>query len=79
MVAVLFAFLAAVLLAVVAGYIANTSHPAIATSGASQSSSTLSDTPTRTLRSGHQTMDGPSSAGPTRTSAGGPAKRFGGV
>jgi hypothetical protein len=76
MVAFVVAGLAAALLAAFVGYWVNTSQPAIATSTSSQSTGAIWDTPSRTLRSGHQTMEGSVSIGP---GAGGPRKRFGGI
>jgi hypothetical protein len=77
MVAFIVAALAAVLVALVVGYWVSSSHSAIATSTvSSQYDGARSDMATRTLRSGHQTMEGPSSTGPA---AGSPRKRFGGV
>jgi hypothetical protein len=77
MVAFVIAALAAVLLVGIAGYLVNTSHQAAATSTVSQSNSSLSDMPTRTLRGGPQKFDTAPSKGFT---AGGPARgRVGGV
>jgi hypothetical protein len=76
MVAVVIAALAAFLLAGVVSYVVNTSRPAIATSGVAQQDNSLSDIAPRTLRGGHQTMEGPSS---TRSAAVNAPRRFGGL
>lgn len=62
--AVVVAILAGLLLAGVVGYVVNArSLTAAATSTAQPLGSSLSDTPTRSLRGGPQTMDGPVHSG----------------